>query len=70
MVQCEFCSNMFGDKKMLRLHQKIHNIVLKYKKLKKEKDEKVLIEAKVKEIEENKAKAEEQALKEMAKELT
>jgi hypothetical protein len=57
-------------KKCYVVTKKIHNIVLKYKKLKKEKDEKVLIEAKVKEIEENKAKAEEQALKEMAKELT
>jgi hypothetical protein len=49
MEQCEFCSNMFGDKKMLRRHQKNTQYCLK--------------------IQEIKAK-EEQALKEIAKELT
>ena len=71
MVQCEFCSNMFGDKKMLRRHQKNTQYCLKIQETKaKEEAEKALIEAKVKEIEENKAKAEEESLKEKTKELT
>ena len=64
MSQCEFCSNIFGDKKMLRRHQKNTQYCLKIQETKaKEKHEKALIEAKVKEIEE-------QALKEKTKELT
>ena len=71
MVQCEFCSNMFGDKKMLRRHQKNTQYCLKIQETKaKEEAEKALIEAKVKEIEDNKAKAEEESLKEKTKELT
>jgi hypothetical protein len=55
---------MFGDTKMLRRHQKNTQYCLKIQETKKkEEDEKALIE-------ENKAKAEEQALKEMTKELT
>jgi hypothetical protein len=62
---------MFGDKKMLRRHQKNTQYCLKIQEAKaKEQDEKALIEAKIKEIEENKAKEEEQALKEKIKELT
>ena len=71
MEQCQYCSNRFGDKKMLRRHQKNTQYCLKKQETKaKEEAEKALIEAKVKEIEENKAKAEELALKEKAKELT
>jgi len=78
MAQCEFCSNMFGDKKMLRRHQKNTQYCLKIQETKKkehcESEAKAIIEAKVKEIEENKAKerkeAEELILKEKAKELT
>jgi hypothetical protein len=70
-MECQFCNNIFGDTKMLRQHQKKTKYCLKIQEIKaKEQDEKALIEAKVKEIEENKAKAEEQALKEIAKELT
>jgi hypothetical protein len=62
---------MFGDKKMLRRHQKNTQYCLKIQEIKaKEQDEKAFIEAKLKEIQENKAKAEEQALKEKIKELT
>jgi len=70
-MECHFCNNMFGNTQMLRQHQKKTKYCLKVQETKaKEKDEKALIEAKIKEIEENKAKAEELALKEKAKELT
>ena len=70
-MECQFCNNMFGNTQMLRQHQKKTKYCLKVQETKaKEKDEKALIEAKIKEIEENKAKAEELALKEKAKELT
>ena len=70
-LECQFCNNIFGDTKMLRQHQKKTKYCLKIQEIKaKEQDEKNLIEAKVKEIEENKAKAEELALKDKAKELT
>jgi hypothetical protein len=71
MEQCKFCSNIFGDKKMLRRHQKNTQYCLKIQDLAKAKS---LEEAKIKEIEENKAKQikedEELVLKEKAKELT
>jgi hypothetical protein len=71
MEQCEFCSNMFGDKKMLRRHQKNTQYCLKIQETKKKEQEeseaKAIIEA-------NKAKerkeAEEFILKEKARELT
>jgi hypothetical protein len=71
MVQCEFCSNIFGDKKMLRRHQKNTQYCLKIQETKKkeqtESEAKAIIEA-------NKAKerkeAEELILKEKTKELT
>ena len=71
MEQCEFCSNMFGDKKMLRRHQKNTQYCLKKQETKKkeqaESEAKAIIEA-------NKAKerkeSEEAADKEKAKELT
>ena len=70
-MECHFCNNMFGNTQMLRQHQKKTKYCLKVQETKaKEKDEKALIESKIKEIEENKAKAEELALKEKAKELT
>ena len=70
-MECHFCNNMFGNTQMLRQHQKKTKYCLKVQETKaKEKDEKALIEAKIKEIEENKAKAEELALKEKTKELT
>ena len=70
-MECHFCNNMFGNTQMLRQHQKKTKYCLKVQETKaKEKDEKALIEAKIKEIEENKAKAEELALKEKAKDLT
>jgi hypothetical protein len=34
MEQCEFCSNMFGDKKMLRRHQKNTQYCLKIQEIK------------------------------------
>jgi hypothetical protein len=49
MEQCEFCSNMFGDKKMLRRHQKNTQYCLKIQ------------EIKAKEEEESEAKAKEKA---------
>ena len=71
MEQCKFCSNMFGDKKMLRRHQKNTKYCLKIQDLALAKS---LEEAKIKEIEENKARQrkedEELVLKEKAKELT
>jgi len=78
MAECEFCFNMFGDKKILRRHQKNTQYCLKIQQIKaKEQDvalAKSFEEAKVKEIEENKAKerkeAEELILKEKTKELT
>jgi len=70
-MECAFCNNIFGNTQMLHQHQKKTKYCLKIQEVKaKEEAEKALIEAKIKEIEENKAKAEEQALKEMAKELT
>ena len=60
MEQCDFCSNIFGDKKMLRRHQKNTQYCLKIQETKKKEqaecDAKAIIEA-------NKAK-------EKAKELT
>jgi len=78
MEQCNFCSNMFGDKKMLRRHQKNTHYCLKIQETKKKKqaeaEAKFLEESKLKEIEELKLKktkeAEELVLKEKAKELT
>ena len=71
MEQCEFCSNMFGDKKMLRRHQKNTQYCLKIQETKKKEQAEAIIKAKVKEIEENKAKeAKELSLKEKSKELT
>jgi hypothetical protein len=71
MEQCKFCSKIFGDKKMLRRHQKNTQYCLKIQDLALDKS---LEEAKIKEIEENKAKQikedEELVLKEKAKELT
>ena len=70
-MECRFCNNMFGNTQMLRQHQKKTKYCLKIQETKaKEEDEKALIEAKVKEIEENKARAQEQALKEKTKELS
>jgi hypothetical protein len=71
MEQCDFCSNIFGDKKMLRRHQKNTQYCLKIQETKKKEqaecDAKAIIEA-------NKAKerkeTEEVAAKEKAKELT
>ena len=59
---------MFGDKKILGRHQKNTKYCLKIQEAKAK--EKAVIEAKVKEIEENKARAEEQYLKQKTKELT
>ena len=71
MEQCKFCSNIFGDKKMLRRHQKNTQYCLKIQDLALAKS---LEEAKIKEIEANKANQrkedEELVLKEKAKELT
>ncbi len=71
MEQCEFCCNMFGDKKMLRRHQKNTQYCLKIQETKKKEQEES--EAKAT-IEANKAKerkeAEESILKEKARELT
>ncbi len=78
MEQCNFCSNMFGDKKMLRRHQKNTQYCLKIQEAKKkeqaESEAKLLEESKLKEIEELELKktkeAEELILKEKATELT
>ena len=71
MEQCEFCFNMFGDKKILRRHQKNTQYCLKIQETKKkeqaEAEAKAIIEAKVKEIEDNKAKERKEA---EVKELT
>ncbi len=78
MEQCNFCSNMFGDKKMLRRHQKNTQYCLKIQETKKkehaESEAKFLEESKVKEIEELELKktkeAEELILKQKIKELS
>jgi hypothetical protein len=64
MEQCEFCSNMFGDKKMLRRHQKNTQYCLKIQEEKQQALDKALDEAKKKE------EAEELALKEKLKDLS
>jgi len=70
-IKCPFCNSIFANIFLLDQHQKRAKYCLKIQETNaKEKDEKALLEAKVKEIEENKAKAEEQALKEKIKELT
>jgi hypothetical protein len=70
MFECEYCSKIFATNKILRHHQMHVKYCLKIQEAKaKEEDEKALIESKIKDIEENKAK-EEEALKEKIKELT
>ena len=70
-IRCQFCYSIFATIILLDQHQKRAKHCLKIQETKeKEKDEKALIEAKFKEIEDNRAKAEEQALKEKIKELT
>jgi len=64
MEQCEFCSNMFGDKKMLRRHQKNTQYCLKIQEEKQQALDKALDEAKKKE------EAKELALKEKLKDLS
>ena len=56
MEQCQFCSNMFGNTKMLKQHQKKTKYCLKIQEIKAKKQNvalaKLIEEAKVKEIEE------------------
>ena len=66
-MECPFCNNIFGNTKMLHQHQKKTKYCLKIQKIK-EKD--VVLSKSLEEAKENKAKAEEQALKEKTKELT
>ena len=71
MEQCEFCYNMFGDKKMLRRHQKNTQYCLKIQETKKKEQEeseaKAIIEANK---DKERKEAEELILKEKARELT
>jgi hypothetical protein len=48
MEQCEFCSNMFGDKKMLRRHQKNTQYCLKIQEIKAK--EELILKEKVREL--------------------
>jgi hypothetical protein len=48
MEQCEFCSNMFGDKKMLRRHQKNTQYCLKIQEIKAK--EELVLKEKAKEL--------------------
>jgi len=80
MFQCQFCSNIFVTKKILNHHQLKVKYCLKIQQAKEDADAKTktlleaFVEAKEKEKKELEAKerkeAEEQALKEIAKELT
>jgi len=50
MEQCQFCHNMFGDKKMLRQHQKKTKYCLKIQVEAKEKDEIITVQETNKEL--------------------